>query len=235
MRFGGTALRDAILRGLAISAVLVAAGCAATDIGLVDRETPDARLRPPHTVAVVVQDVSPDGGLFPAGRHEDARQTAAALTQSLTTLFGTRKLTVVPPGHPADLILSCRVVDITGGDTALRVLVGYGAGVAVLKVGVTLTDARTAARPPLLRFETDSTTGGMPGAAFGLASGFGGDTLALSEAVAGIPGKLKQGLAREVAQTTARIDEQIGLYFVAQHWPYATPVPSSLGAWAVRS
>ncbi len=189
-------------------------------------------------MAVVVVDDSlvPDRITRRTTQHADAQQTAGWLTQSLSALLGTRQLAIAPPGRPADLVLTCRLLEVRGGDTALRVLVGYGAGKAVLRIGVTLTDTRTVAGPPLLRFETDSTTGGMPGAGFGLASGIGsGNALAVGGAVAGAPGALKQGLSREVEQVTPRIDEELSLYFAAQHWPYAAPVPTSLGGWAHHS
>ncbi len=191
----------------------------------------------PRTVAVVVEDDSqaPEHASGRERQHADARQTAAVLTQSLSTLLGTRRLVVAPPARPADLILGCRLLDVRGGNTALRTLVGFGAGKAVLRVGVALSDTRTVTRPPLLGFEIDSTTGGMPGAGLGLASGIGGgNALALGGTAVGVPGALTQGLAREVEQITARIDEQLGLYFAAQYWPYAVPVPTSLGRLADR-
>jgi hypothetical protein len=224
-------------RALVAGAAVLVAGCAGTEVGSVANAAPDTALRPPRTVAVVIEDdgQAPERASHRERQDADARETAAALTQSLSALLGTRRLVSVPPGRRADLTLYCHLLDVRDGNTALRTLVGFGAGKAVLRVGVALSDTRTRARSPLLRFETDSTTGGMPGAGLGLASGIGGgNALALGGAAAEVPGALTQGLAREVAQTTTRIDEQLGLYFAAQHWPYVVPVPSSLGGSADR-
>jgi hypothetical protein len=212
-----------------VSSALFVAACAGTQVSNLTGTMPDARIAAPRTVAVVVENDSPPPEK-PSRREQqlvDATQTVAALAESVSTMLTKRGLVAVAPGQPSDVVLRCRVVDVRGGNQALRMIVGYGAGKAVLRTDVSLHDR---AGHTLLSFKTNSTTGRMPGPGLGLASS--GASLATSGvnamAVAGVVGGglgvvggLKQGLAQEVRQTTSRIDEQLGKYFKAQNWPFA--------------
>jgi hypothetical protein len=71
---------------------------------------------------------------------------------------------------------------------------------------------------PLLSFDVNSTTGRLPGAGFGLASG---TVKAAGGAALGIPGSLKQGFDKELAKTSEKVDDQLGKYFSAQKWSVA--------------
>jgi hypothetical protein len=100
----------------------------------------------------------------------------------------------------------------------LRVLIGYGAGRAELRTKVTLLGS-TGTTQPLVTFDTESTTGKMPGAGFGLASG---QALAAGGAALSVPGAMRQGLGLEVNDSVEHIDNELGKYFKSQHWQYST-------------
>jgi hypothetical protein len=209
--------------------------CAGTQVSNLAGTMPGARIGPPHTVAVVVENDSPPPEK-PSRREQqlvDARQTVAALTESLSAMLAKRQLVAVSAGQPSDIVLRCRIVDVRGGNQALRMIIGFGAGKAILRTDVSLHDR---AGHTFVSFETNSTTGRMPGPGLGLASS--GVGLARSGANAmtvagvaggglGVVGGLKQGLAQEVRQTTNRIDEELGKFFKAQKWPYAIDSASS--------
>jgi hypothetical protein len=212
-----------------LALALSVTACAGTQVSNLAGTMAGARIGPPRTVTVIVENDSPPPKK-PSRREEqlvDARQSVAALTESLSTMLAKRQLVAVSAGQPSDLVLRCRIVDVRGGNQALRMMVGYGAGKAILRTDVSLYDR---AGHSFLSFETNSTTGRMPGPGLGLASS--GVSLARAGANAmtiagvargglGVVGGLKQGLAQEVHQTTNRIDEQLGKYFKAQKWPYA--------------
>jgi hypothetical protein len=148
----------------------------------------------------------------------DAQMTSSALSESVPKLLASHQLIAVSAGQPSDLILRCRILDVRSGSKALRVLVGYGAGKAVLRVGVSLIDPRMQDRSPLLSFETNASTGRMPG----------GGSSPVALVGVGLNALKKDGLPVEIDQTTKSIDEHLGEYFVAQNWPY--PKPAEPGA-----
>ena len=140
----------------------------------------------------------------------DAQTASAALSESLPKLLASHGLIVVAAEQPSDLVLHCRIMDVRSGSKALRVLVGYGAGKTVLRVGVSLNDARMRDQPPLLSFETAASSGSMPG----------GATNAVGLVGVGLNFMKKDGLPEEIDQTSKSIDERLGQYFAAQNWPY---------------
>jgi hypothetical protein len=212
-------------------------GCAGTKVGKVATEAPHTILIPPRTIAIIVENDSPPSKRVSrrAEQLTNVQNAAMSLSESIPRLLASRNLVVVPAGQRADLVLRCRILNVRSGNEALRVLIGYGAGKAVLQVAVSLIDPNTWDAPPLLSFETSSTTGGMPGAGLGIAGGLGsGNALAVIGPAVGVRGALKQGLAQEVDQTTDRIDQELDKYFMTQNWSYAKPVSTStsLGNWA---
>lgn len=188
------------------------AGCAGTRVGEVTSQPAGLAASPPKRIEVVVEDVSrPSKKASRLARQAaDTQMVAAALSERLPRLLAAHQLVAVPAGQPADLVLRCRILDLRSGSKALRVFVGYGAGKTVLRVGVTLAPA-AARQASLLGFETNATTGGMPGGGFGIPAVAGEALKAVN----------KDGLAAEVDQTLKAIDTQLNAYFVAQGWPYA--------------
>jgi hypothetical protein len=142
----------------------------------------------------------------------------AGLTEGLTNQLAARGLVVVPAGQAADLQLQTRILAVRSGSEALRVIVGYGAGKAVLETTDILSDLRTAPPVVLLSFGARSTTGGMPGPGLGLANAANGTAVALG--TVGTAHGLTQGLPKEVNETTDDIDQQIGKYFADRSWSY---------------
>jgi hypothetical protein len=213
-------------RLLVMGVALSLAGCAGTDVGLVTSHAPVVSLGPPRTITVIVEDDSPlpERKLCRKTHLDDVQAVSGAFAQSLSKLLASRQLAVVPPDQPADLILRGRILDVCGGSKALRVLVGYGAGKAILEVGVSLNDPRTPQGPPLLSFKTNSTSGAMPGGAYNVSGLVGVGLNALRE----------DGLPKEIDQATAIIDQQLSEYFLAQNWPYPKPAETDLQAWLHR-
>ncbi len=209
------------IRALGLSAALLISACAGTKVADVKSSSIVTVPALPRSVAVMVENNStpPRNEEHRARQLADARQASAALAEGLSQILAERHLVVVSEGQRPDLILRCSILDVRGGNTPLRVIIGYGAGKAILKVHVTLTEAAVPGQP-LLAFDVNSTTGRAPGAYAGLASG---SAAAAGGAALGVPGHIKQGLAKELAKTTEQVDDQLGKYFTAQKWPYTKP------------
>ena len=195
--------------------LLCVSGCAGTKLGPIATTTPESFAGPPHTVAVIVEDgsVPPEKVSKREAHIKDVQETEASLTDELSKLLVSRQLQVAPAGQRADLVLRCRILEIRGGSKALRLLVGFGAGKAILRVGVSLSDPRYETNAPLVSFESNGTTGKMPGSGFS-AGGLVG---------AGLGSLKKDGLPKETAQLVDSVDEELTKYFSAQHWPYPKP------------
>ncbi len=206
-----------------IGIALCVTGCAGTKVGPVASRAPNNALEPPRTIAVIVENNSPapKKASKREGQLADAQTTLTMLSESMTKLLAARQISAVPAGMPADLILRCRILDVSGGNKALRVLIGYGAGKAVLRVGVSLYDPKAESDTPLLSFETNGTTGKMPGPGFTTRALVGDGLNALK----------KDGLPKEVDQATESIDQQLAKYFLARNWPYPKPDESGVGSW----
>ena len=204
-------------RSLMLALPLCLAACAGTKVRNVVDTDPVASIVAPHTISVVVDNASaaPEKESRQAKQMADATQSVADLTRGLDDMLAKHQLTVVRAGQKSDLVLHCQVTDVRGGNQALRLVVGYGAGKAVLRTDVTLDDA---AGHTLLSFETRSTTGASKGAGLGLMDA----SSALSTVEAGVTGVrgLKKDLPNEVTQTTEHVDSELGKYFTAHQWAY---------------
>lgn len=202
-------------RPLLLGLALCVAGCAGTRVEHVATGAPAVLSTPPQTIAVFVEDASPipEKESRRQTHADQVRETEADLTDGLSKLFASRQLRVVPPGSTADLVLRCRILELKGGSKALRLLVGFGAGKAVLRASLSLSEARQDGIPPLLAFETSGTSGRMPGGGGSLPGLVG----------AGVGALRKDGLPKEADQLTERVDEEIGKYFTSRNWPYPKP------------
>ncbi|MCX2561992.1 DUF4410 domain-containing protein [Acetobacter farinalis] len=191
---------------------------------------PPTTFPPPHSISVTVSDTSPVPRKVKriAGHAHDVQIAESNLMQDLTHLLAQRNLVVVQRGQAADLNLQCTITQVRSGSMVARLLVGYGAGKARLLVSTTLSTTN-ADKQKLLTFSTNSTTGAMPGAGFGIASAAGsaGTAVHMIGPLLGMPGTLRQGLGQEAQQTTLRIDEELARYFSSQGWAYPKP-PQSL-------
>jgi hypothetical protein len=141
---------------IVVASCLCLAACAGTKVRDVVAADPVASSGVPHTVAVIVDNDStpPEKASRQARQAADAEQSVADLASGLNDMLSTHRLAVVRPGDKSDLILHCRITDVRGGNQLVRLLVGYGAGKAVLRMHVTLDDA---AGHTLLSFDTRST------------------------------------------------------------------------------
>ena len=75
-----------------------------------------------------------------------------------------------------------------------------------------------------LGVDARSTTGGMPGQGLGLANAANGAAVALG--AVGTARTMRQGLPKEINETTQKIDEEVGKYFGEQKWSYGDPAKS---------
>lgn len=199
----------------ALAALLLSA-CAGTRIDS-ERSAPrTSEQTRPRTIAIVADaDLAPPRHETLASQQAAAAAIEVALRARLGALLTSHDLTVVDVDAHPDLILRCHIVDVRSGNKALRLFVGYGAGKAELRVNFALENPRVVEPPALLSFDALSTSGGMPG------GGIIGPALrSLS----------KDGLEKEVGETTALVDKELGKYFVAQQWPYPTVVPSGIAS-----
>ncbi len=153
------------MRALSLSAALIISACAGTKVADVNSSSAVVGPALPRTVAVMVENDStpPRKEKHRAKQLADAQQASAALEAGLSQVLAERHLVVVSETQRPDLILRCNILDVRGGNTALRVIFGYGAGKAILKVRMTLVDT-AAPSQPLLAFDVNSTTGRAPGA-----------------------------------------------------------------------
>ena len=182
-------------------------------------------IAPPHSIAVIVVDKSPSPRRTRriAGHLADVNAAEGDLTDDLRKMLDARHLKVVGAGEPADLSLQCAITSVRSGSAVARLLIGYGAGKAVLDTATTVVSAPATSPVELLKFTTSGTTGAMPGAGLGVmsAAGAAGTAVHMIGPLLGVPGTLKQGLAQEAQQTTARIDDELAKLFVRHGWPYA--------------
>lgn len=188
------------IRSLIICIALLVGGCSGMQVISVHSHPPYTALGAPRSIAVIVENASPPPNKEKRRAQQlvDAQAASDAIGVNLHKLLSSRRLMVVAADQPADLILRCRLVDVKSGSDALRLFVGYGAGKAVLRVAVSLSDARIQEISPLLGFETDGTSGNLPPGAHNIG----------------------HGLGKEIGQTIQSIDEQLGRYFAAQGWAY---------------
>lgn len=208
-------------------------GCAGTHVSKEEMTGANASIAPPRSIVITVTDGSPlpHRSRRVASHVDDVKTAERELTLDLGQMLVARHLTVVEAGQPADLDLHCTITSVRSGSAAARLLVGYGAGKAVLDTATTLS-APVALPPELLAFTTHSTTGAMPGAGLGVmsATGAAGTAVHMIGPLLGVPGTLKQGLAQEAHQTTERIDDEMAKLFAKMGWPYPRPPKSILSA-----
>ncbi len=209
--------------------ICLLSGCAGTHIRAEEMSAAQLKLAQPHSVAVSIIDESPvprRPTRITTHAH-DVALAEHALAKDLAQILASRRLSVVGPGDQADLVLVCAVTDVRSGSTMARLLVGYGAGKAVLGTRITISAPR-ASNEPLLAFGTNSTTGAMPGAGIGVmsAAGAAGTAVHMIGPLLGVPGTLRQGLAQEARQTSARIDDELAKLFDKQGWVYPRPPAS---------
>lgn len=206
-------------------------GCAGTNVQHEQLADVPFEISQPHSITISVTDKSP----LPrrkrriANHLRDVETAERELAHDLTQMFAARHLTVVSSGKIADLNLQCAVTRVRSGSLIARLLVGYGAGKAVLDTNTTIST--TTDHPEvLLTFGTNGTTGSMPGAGIGVmsAAGAAGTAVHMIGPLLGVPGTLRQGLVQEVQQTATRVDDEMAKLFKKHAWSYPQPPRSFL-------
>ncbi len=138
-----------------------------------------------------------------ASARKAGERAARALAGAFASRLRERHLEVVEVAARPDLLLHARIVDPRSGNRALRLPVGYGAGRAELRVATRLErqPLPSWSDTPLLSFDTNSTTGKLPGSLIGAAlRSLGSD----------------DGLDAQVRDTVTRIDAELDRYFAAR-------------------
>lgn len=217
---------------LLMGALCLLSGCAGTRVRHEQMTAASGPIAPPRSIAITVTDKSPapHRARRIAGHLADVKTAEGDLIEDLTKMLVARHLVVVAAGKPADLSLECAITSVRSGSTVARLLIGYGAGKAVLNTVTTVISTPATSPVDLLTFTTSGITGAMPGAGLGVmsAAGAAGTAVHMIGPLLGVPGTLKQGLTQEAQQTTARVDDELASLFAKHGWPYARPSRSML-------
>ena len=170
-------------------------------------------------------------------------RVAALLQERLVQKFSVGRGTVISapagaasPNHfGRTLLLRCSLTQITEGNQALRLVLGFGAGRTTLRVTTDLLEVRGPSTVELATFNTRSTTGFMPGPGLGLASAAAsGQLLGLAGGSAGLLLGMRETLNREIEQSSTKIASNLNDYFQDQEWAaFTAPVHSALGSYVV--
>lgn len=229
-------IKGSLLGSLMLLAA-IACGCAGATVTQGTTAAPVSQVRPSQIVvydfAVSGTEVSQNSGplqrLYRAatenseqqqeGQMQIAHDTAKNLSDDLVKKLNPLGFTVIqsPRGTtPPDgaLVIDGEFVTISEGNTARRLIIGFGAGAATLDTRVNIYQLANGSDAQLLDFTTHADSGKMPGAAVTMGAGAaaqGGATIgmgAASGAMAG--GKLYTSTTSHLADSTAK---QIVAYF----------------------
>ncbi|WP_321817279.1 MULTISPECIES: DUF4410 domain-containing protein [unclassified Paraburkholderia] len=116
----------------------------------------------------------------------------------------------LPIHAPGTFLLRCFILRADAGNRVLRLAVGFGAGKGMLRTHTELIDLGDDASLKLASWNTDSSTGALPGPVVGF---FGpviaGPALGIVGGSAGVLPGIWQTQAREVDQTSTEIVDQL--------------------------
>lgn len=211
---------------LTLSAVLGIAGCAGTKTSDFQMSASALPSSQPDTVLVSVMQTQVVSAFDP-DEQTRVRDLAAALQGQLVEKLKrpSTRIVVLPvngvtPDHaPGTLLLRCSIVEAKGGNEALRLAFGFGAGRATLRVHTDLLDLSEGSPMTVASWDTNSTTGAMPGPALGLAGAVqAGQALAMVGGSVGMLLGMRQTQAREVDQSSTEIALRLQSAFQTRNW-----------------
>ena len=237
---------SSVTRGLLLAIAAIACACAGAAITQGTTAAPVTQGRPSQVVVYdfavsgteVTQNSGPLQRLYraatqdaeqeQAGQMQIGHDAAKALSDELVKKLTDLGFNVVqsPRGTaPPDgaLVFDGQFVTINEGNTARRLIIGFGAGSAVLDTRVNIYQVANGNDAQLLDFTTHADSGKMPGAAVTMGAGAaaqGGATIgmgAASGAMAG--GKLYTSSTSFLADSTAKqIVAYFSQYAATQDW-----------------
>ena len=228
-----------------ILGTLLLSGCASTrNSALVSMARSDGAAPPDRLIIMVVDATAhSSNGSERSSAATQRSRIAALLQEQLVQKFGGGRGTVMSASDAASspaysgrtILLRCSLTQIAGGNQALRLIVGFGAGRATLRLTTDLLEFRGRSAVELATFDTRSTTGAMPGPGLGLASGAASGQLAgLAGGSAGLLLGMRETLNREIDQSSTKIASNLKNYFQDRGWvAFNAPVRSALGSYAV--
>ena len=208
-------------------------GCASTrSTDLADGPLPASSQAPSHIIVVVSTTTQIDStpGYRTFIRNED-NQIATMLQAQLRNRmeWGQAGVTITDGSNTAaprsnTLLLRVTVTQVKAGNQALRLAVGFGAGRATLRLNSQLVDLRGPLPMELTEFNTQSTTGSMPGPGLGLAGAAStGNVIGIAGGSAGLFFGARETMSREVANSSRQIVTCLQTYFGEQGWPAFSP------------
>jgi len=147
--------------------------------------------------------------------HDTAKELSNDLVKRLTDLgFNAQQMARGTPAPDGALVMDGQFVAINQGNTARRLIIGFGAGAATLDTRVNIYQVANGAAASLLDFTTHADSGKMPGAAVTMGAGAaaqGGATLGMGAANLGLAGgKTYTSTMGYLADSTAK---QVVAYF----------------------
>lgn len=225
--------------------VLLLSGCASTrNSTLVSMAAPEGAAPPDRLIVMVVDATArPANGNERSSAVKQRGRIAALLQEQLVQKFGGGRGTVMSASDAAagqvssgtTLLLRCSLAEVSGGNQALRLIVGFGAGRATVQLTTDLLELHGKSAIELATFNTRSTTGAMPGPGLGLASGAAsGQILGLAGGSAGLLLGMRETLDREIDQSSIKIASNLKDYFQDRGWmAFTAPVHTALGSYAV--
>jgi hypothetical protein len=136
------------------------------------------------------------------------------------------------PEIPNTLLIRCGLVQLTPGNEALRLGIGFGTGQTKLAVNMELIDLRATKPVELVSLQTTSTTGALPGPALALLPAISsGQITGMVLGSAGLWTGSTQTLTHEVTQSSADISTALAKVFQSRGWDMLLPpAPSELAA-----
>jgi hypothetical protein len=214
------------LRPITLVAVLGIAGCAGTKTSGFQISPPALSAVQPNTVLVEVTQTLVVSALDPAEQRR-VREVASALQGGLIEKLkipGTKIVAlplngVTPTNIPGTFLLHCSLVEADGGNQALRLAVGFGAGRALLRIHAELLDLGDHSSSKLASWDTSSTTGAFPGPGLGfLGAVQAGSALGMVGGSVGALLGMKQTQSREVDQSSTEIVARLHSVFQERNW-----------------
>lgn len=230
-------LASAAIAGWLLLIAAMIGGCAGANVSQGTTAAPVSQARPSQIVvydfavspAEVTQNQGPLQRLYRAATmnteqqqasqlqsgHDAAKNLSDDLVKNLTdlgfTVVQAPRGTTAPDGA---LVIDGQFVTIDEGNTARRLIIGFGAGAAKLDTRVNIYQVANGATASLLDFTTHADSGKMPGAAVTMGAGAaaqGGATVAMGAANVGLAGaKTYRSTTGFLADSTAK---QIAAYF----------------------
>jgi hypothetical protein len=230
------------LLGTALTAALVVCGCAPTNIETTYSDT-IAMPRPQQVLvydfAVAPDEVHLDRGvvgrveqrfsnqtptnLERAVGHEVSKQLALELAKRINAMgIPAQRAWGMPARWGQVVVVEGQIVSVNEGNQAERIVIGLSAGASNVRAIAQLFAARPNGLTLLEQFDSDVSSGYMPGMAETMGAGAIGGHLAVAAAAGvvthGLDEKLSASVDAEASRTADAIAQQLRPYFQNHGW-----------------